>query len=121
MLNAGYPDAAAVQLRRTLEAAAAHFDVSGSNLMGSIRQLIDQGLVTRQFGDALHHIRQVGNIGAHYSDARVDEEKARRVLNFTTLLLRNLFEVPGELSQISGGEDDEGENPSEADQPPQPE
>jgi hypothetical protein len=42
-------------------------------------------------------------------------------VNFTTLLLRNLFEVPGELSQISGGGDDEGENPSEADQPPQPE
>jgi hypothetical protein len=34
VLNAGYPDAAAVQLRRTLEAAVAHFDVSGSKSHG---------------------------------------------------------------------------------------
>lgn len=98
VLDAGVPDAAAVQLRRTLEAAAAHFDVRERNLVSSIKKLIEEGLVTRQFGAALDHIREVGNLGAHATDTRVDAITAQRVMNFTTLLLRNLFEVPGELA-----------------------
>ncbi|GFG77917.1 DUF4145 domain-containing protein [Mycobacterium paragordonae] len=111
VLDAGVPDAAAVQLRRTLEAAAAHFEVQGRNLVGRIRSLIEQGFVTRQFGEALHDIRMVGNLGAHATDQRVDEAAAQRVMNFTTLLLRNLFEVPGELLAAApeAENDDEGE------------
>lgn len=66
-------------------------------LVKRIETLIDQGLVTKQFGEAMHRIRAVGNMGAHASDERVDEETAEQALNFTTQLLRNLFEVPGEL------------------------
>jgi hypothetical protein len=105
VLDAGVPDAAAVQLRRTLEAAAAHFEVSERNLMRSIEKLIEKGLVTKQFADALHHIRAVGNLGAHATDERVNDEKARQALAFTTQLLRNLFEVPGDLEEIFGGVD----------------
>lgn len=97
VLDAGVPDAAAVQLRRTLEAAAAHFEVKNGVLVKRIETLIEQGLVTKQFGEAMHRIRAVGNVGAHASDERVDEETAEQALNFTTQLLRNLFEVPGEL------------------------
>jgi hypothetical protein len=107
VLDAGVPDAAAVQLRRTLEAAAAHFNVSERNLMQSIQKLIAEGLVTKQFGDALHHIRAVGNLGAHASDERVDDPTAQQALTFTTQLLRNLFEVPGDLRAILGEEDTE--------------
>ncbi len=110
VLDAGVPDAAAVQLRRTLEAAAARFDVRERNLVGSIQKLIDEGYVTRQFGEALHQVRQVGNLGAHATDERVDEESAQRVMSFTTLLLRNLFEVPGELSAVA----DQGECSAES-------
>jgi len=95
VLAAGVPDAAAVQLRRTLEAAAAHFGVRQRNLVASIEKLIADGLVTKQFGQALDHIRVVGNLGAHATDQRVDEVAAQRAMSFTTLLLRNLFEVPG--------------------------
>ncbi|OZG27700.1 hypothetical protein BH683_017670 [Williamsia sp. 1138] len=97
VLDAGVPDAAAVQLRRTLEAAAARFEVRERVLQRSIEKLIEQGLVTKQFGEAMHRIRAVGNMGAHAGDERVDEETAEQALNFTTQLLRNLFEVPGEL------------------------
>lgn len=100
VLRAGVPDAAAVQLRRTLEAAAAHYGVEEKVLVKSIEKLIEQGLVTKSFGAALHHIRLVGNQGAHHTDARVDQESAERALRFTTALLRNLFEVPSELKQI---------------------
>jgi len=90
-----------VQLRRTLEAAAAHFNVAERTLVKSIQKLIEAGLITKAFGDVLDHIRQVGNVGAHASDEKVDEETARRALRFTTQVLRNLFEVPAELKALN--------------------
>jgi len=103
VLDAGVPDAAAVQLRRTLEAAAAHHGVNTGPLVSRIRHLIDTGLITRNFAGVLNHVRQVGNVGAHATDERVDEETARRALRFTTQVLRNLFEIPAELRRLDQG------------------
>jgi hypothetical protein len=103
VLRAGVPDAAAVQLRRTLEAAAAHYDVAERTLVASIEKLIADGHVTASFGRALHHIRLVGNVGAHHTDNRVDADSAERALRFTTALLQNLFEIPAELSRLDAG------------------
>lgn len=101
VLRVGVPDAAAVQLRRTLEAAASHFETSGKSLFENVKQLIDKGLITMQFSEALTHIRQVGNIGAHATDERLDAPAVERALRFTTQLLRNLFEVPAELASLT--------------------
>jgi hypothetical protein len=100
VLDAGVPDAAAVQLRRTLEAAAAHFGIDSGPLIQRIKKLIEAGLITKDFGKVLDHVREVGNVGAHASDVRVDEETARRALRFTTAVLRNLFEIPAELAAL---------------------
>jgi hypothetical protein len=104
VLDAGVPDAAAVQLRRTLEAAAAHHEIDSGALVQRIQKLIDKGLITTQFGDVLHHIRKVGNVGAHASDERVDEPTARLALRFTTQVLINLFEIPAELDQLQAAQ-----------------
>ena len=105
VLRAGVPDAAAVQLRRTLEAAAAHRGVEEKTLVKSIQRLIDEGHVTKSFGDVLHQVRMIGNQGAHATDERLDEARARQALRFTTQLLRNLFEVPAELAALSQSEE----------------
>jgi hypothetical protein len=97
VLDAGVPDAAAVQLRKTLEAAAACYSIDSGPLVKRIEELISFGLITTQFGEVLDHVRQVGNVGAHASDESVDEESAERALRFTTQVLRNLFEIPAEL------------------------
>jgi hypothetical protein len=97
VMDAGVPDAAAVQLRRTLEATAAHKDIRKKTLVQSVQEMIDQGLVTKDFGDVLTHVRKLGNLGAHYSDERLSEAEVQRALRFTTQFLRNVFEVPGEL------------------------
>ncbi|TLG12168.1 DUF4145 domain-containing protein [Nocardia cyriacigeorgica] len=108
-LDAGIPDAAAVQLRRTLEAAADEYDVSERVLVRSIERLIAEGHVTKTFGDVLHLIRTVGNLGAHASDEDVDNETAQKMLTLTTQILRNLFEVPEELRLLKEPNDDDSE------------
>lgn len=100
ILDAGVPDGAAVQLRKTLEAAAAHRGIKKRTLVASIEKLIEAGMITRDFGKAVHHIRKIGNIGAHYTDDEISRSEAEQALRFTIEVLRNLFEVPGELEQI---------------------
>lgn len=99
-LRANIPDAAAVSLRRTLEAAAADNGADKGVLVKRIQRLIDEGHVTKSFGPVLHQIRQVGNVGAHAGDEMLDEGTVQRALRFTTALLRNLYEVPAELAAI---------------------
>jgi|GEM_PF-2334309 len=100
VLNAGVPSSAAVELRRTLEAAAQAHDVTVKPLVRAITELADQGLITKNFVDVLGHIRKIGNMGAHASDQEVSNEEASIALRFTTQVLRNLFEVPTELQQL---------------------
>lgn len=102
VLDAGVPGATAVQLRKTLEAAAAHKDVNEKTLYASVEKLIDSGFITRDFAQLLDHVRKIGNLGAHYTDEQIGEDEIQRAMRFTTQVLRNLFEVPGELSELNG-------------------
>lgn len=113
ILDVGVSSAAAVQLRKTLEAAAAHFGVDRGSLVNRVRGLIKAGLITSQFGQALDYIRVIGNVGAHATDQRLDEETVRRALRFTTQALRNLFEIPAELEALKQGAKEEAEEVGE--------
>jgi hypothetical protein len=107
VMDADVPDAAAVQLRRTLEAAAAHHGIKEKVLVTSIQQMIDRGLITKDFGPVLHHVRKIGNLGAHATDERLNRTEVERALRFTMQVLRNLFEVPGELEALRENDDTE--------------
>ena len=100
VLGAGVPSSAAVELRRTLEAAASHHGITERTLVKSVQKLADKGLITKDFETVLGHIRKVGNQGAHATDVDLSEEDVRRALRFTTQVLRNLFEVPAELALL---------------------
>lgn len=111
-MRADLPSSAAVELRRTLEAAADEFDTAEEGaarrpqpLVRRIQRLIQDGHVTAVFGEVLHLVRSVGNLGAHASDEDVDSETAEKMLMFTTQLLRNLFEVPAEIALLRGEPD----------------
>ncbi|MFM9920592.1 DUF4145 domain-containing protein [Lacisediminihabitans sp. H27-G8] len=104
VLNAGVPDAAAVQLRKTLEAAAAHKGIIERNLANAVNKLLTEGYITQDFKGLLSHIRKIGNTGAHYTDIRLTSAEVERSLRFTTQVLRNLFEVPGELEELAAEE-----------------
>lgn len=114
-LDAGLPDAAAVQLRKTLEAAASKHDSLKGSLAASIKELIGKGLITGEFSKVLDRVRIVGNLGAHHTDEEIDQETAEQVLRFTTQVLRNLFEIPGELEELEeeSNEDEDSVTPAE--------
>jgi hypothetical protein len=72
-----------------------------TRLVAAIRQLHEKGLVTQQFTQVLDHVRKLGNLGAHAADEPVSPDEARLALDFTTQVLRNLFEIPAELDRLA--------------------
>ncbi|WP_211212998.1 DUF4145 domain-containing protein [Actinopolyspora mortivallis] len=115
VLRAKVPSSAAVELRRTVEAAADQFDVKGINLVNQVQEMINRGLITNQFSSALHHVRKIGNQGAHATDAKLTREEVELAGRFVELLLRNLFEVTGELKQIEGKNSDNNDIDTDVD------
>lgn len=101
-LEVGLHRSAAVQLRATMEAAAAHFGHDSGALYDRIQSLVDEGHITRVFGEAFNHIRRIGNAGAHHGDTVPDTDTINRALTFAAQLLRDLFEIPHELRLTSG-------------------
>lgn len=102
--DCGLPDLAAVALRRCLEAASAHHGHGQGPLFTRIAALADAGLITRPFVEVLHHVRQLGNAGAH-DQPPVPDQAVHRALAFTTQVLRNLFEIPAQLADLVGDPD----------------
>jgi Domain of unknown function (DUF4145) len=100
---------AVVMCGRTLEAAAKRLNVGGGSLNQRIQRMLDEGLVTAGFGQAMDYIRLIRNTGAH-AGARVSRESAEGTMRFTQQALRLLFEVPGELARLQG-------HPPELDEP----
>lgn len=106
-LNAGIASSAAVELRRTIEAAARHQKVEEKTLVKAVQKLVEKGLITNSFSLVLSHVRKIGNQGAHATDEHLTEQEVRSALSFTTQILRNLFEVPEKLRILQGSADDE--------------
>jgi hypothetical protein len=70
-------------------------DVRAENVPAAVR---------KHYEDA---IRVLEAVGARASE--VDEKTARRALQYTTQVMRNLFELPAELAPPSEGREDEPE------------
>lgn len=105
VLDAGVASSTAVELRKTLEAAAQAHGINDRPLARAIERLAEEGLVTKRFVDVLGHIRKLGNLGAHASDEDISIDEARMAMEFTTQVLKNLFEIPAKLSSLSRASD----------------
>lgn len=88
-----------MELRRSIEAAAAHFGVTVKPLNRAIDKLVEEGLVTSIFAQVVHHVRALGNMGAH-SGPGPTEEDALRAMTFTEAFLRMLFEMPEDVRRL---------------------
>ncbi len=104
-LEAGLPDSAAVSLRRTLEAACAARGHAMRNLVQSIESLVSGGLITHEFTPAITHVRKIGNLGAHATDEELTAAEVTLTMRFTEQVLRNLFEIPGEVTELISGQE----------------
>lgn len=99
-LQVGLYDASGVELRKTLEAATGHKGATTGQLYKRVEKLIEEKQVTQVFAPALGYIRKIGNVGAHAGEERLSESEVRQAMTFTTILLKNLFEIPAQIEAL---------------------
>lgn len=92
---------AVVACGRVLEGAAAHRHIDGKTLQQQVHKMLNDGLITTEFKGAIDYVRLIRNVGAHAGKV-VGRESAEGTMRFTQQALRLLFEVPGELSRLTG-------------------
>src|SRR5690349_21162039 len=90
--------------RRTLEAAADARGVGGRLVLHRrIAKMVEDGVITAEFREAMDYARLMRNVGAH-AGQDVSRESAHGAMRFTQQALRLLFEVQGELRELRGPE-----------------
>jgi Domain of unknown function (DUF4145) len=99
--SVGANASAVVACGRALEAAADERNLTGGTLQERIDKMLTGGLVTAEFRDAMDYVRLIRNVGAH-AGKEVSHASAEGTMRFTQQTLRLLFEVPGELSRLTG-------------------
>lgn len=92
---------AVVACGRTLEMAADKRKVVGRNLSERVEKMRENGLITTEFSEAMNYARLIRNIGAHAAGAKISPQSATGCMRFTLQTLRLLFEVPGELVNLT--------------------
>lgn len=83
--------AAALMCRKTLEGICVEHGVRGHNLVSSLNQLRDQGIIENRLYEWADALRISGNEAAHDVNVMIAAEDARDILEFTNALLEYVF------------------------------
>ena len=107
--------AAAVLTRRCLQSILRHkMNVKPSNLYNEIEEASKSDLLSKPAGDALHHVREIGNIGAHAKQSAIGEDEtdpaltlvevkpneAAYTLQVLEMLFNDLYVVPTQQAEM---------------------
>lgn len=94
------PSACAVLVRRTLEAICRHENAQGRVRADQLRSLADSGRIPRTLADVTLHLKQLGNLGAHFDEVEVTTEDVPIILDFVELLLEYLYVAPAKIEAV---------------------
>lgn len=85
-------EAACVMARRAIELAVNDLGAEGKNLFQKIENLETRRLIPPVMRDWAHHLREIGNRGAHGDTA--DRKDASQAVYFAEMLFTYLFTLP---------------------------
>jgi hypothetical protein len=94
------PSSCAVLVRKTLEAVCKHENAPGRVLADKLKNLADTGRIPQTLVDVALHLRQLGNLGAHFDEDEVTETDVLIILDFVELLLEYLYVAPAKIEAV---------------------
>lgn len=94
------PSSCAVLARKTLEAVCKHENASGKVLAEKLNNLANSGRIPQTLAEVALHLRQLGNLGAHFDEDEVNEEDVPIILDFVELLLEYLYVAPAKIEAV---------------------
>lgn len=83
--------ATAIMCRKTLEGICVEHGASGRNLVSSLKELKDKGIIENRLYEWADALRISGNEAAHDVSITISAEDARDILEFTNALLEYVF------------------------------
>ena len=95
------PSSCAVLVRRTLEAVCQHENATGKTLAQRLKSLADTGKIPQTLVDVALHLKQLGNLGAHFDvNDDVTVEDVSIILDFVELILDYLYVAPAKIQAV---------------------
>jgi hypothetical protein len=95
------PSSCAVLVRRTLEAVCQHENATGRTLANKLKSLADTGKIPQTLVDVALHLKQLGNLGAHFDvNDDVTIKDVPIILDFVELFLEYLYVAPAKVQAV---------------------
>jgi hypothetical protein len=94
------PNACAVLVGRTLEAACNHEQAPGRVLADKLTYLANAGRIPETLAEMAQQLRQLRNFGAHDAEDTVTEEDIPTILYFLEAILEYLYVAPAKVAAV---------------------
>ena len=94
------PGSCAVLVRKILEAICRYENAQGRVLADKLKDLANSGRIPQTLADVAIHLKQLGNLGAHFDEDEVTQDDVPIVLDFVELLLEYLYVAPMKIEAM---------------------
>jgi len=94
------PNACAVLVGRTLEAACNHENAPGRVLADKLTYLANAGRIPKTLAEMAHHLKELRNLGAHDAEDTVTKEDVPIILDFLEAILEYLYVAPAKVAAV---------------------
>lgn len=94
------PNACAVLVGRTLEAACNHEQAQGRTLAQKLNYLAQNGRIPNTLVEMARQLKELRNLGAHDAEDEVTEEDVPVILDFLEAILEYLYVAPAKIEAV---------------------
>lgn len=94
------PNACAVLVGRTLEAACNHEEAQGRSLAQKLNYLAENGRIPNTLAVMARQLKELRNLGAHDAEDEVTEQDVPIILDFLEAILEYLYVAPAKINAV---------------------
>lgn len=94
------PNACAVLVGRTLEAACNHEQAQGRTLAQKLNYLAQNGRIPNTLAEMARQLKELRNLGAHDAEDEVTEQDVPIILDFLEAILEYLYVAPAKIEAV---------------------
>ncbi|HYW47655.1 MAG TPA: DUF4145 domain-containing protein [Bryobacteraceae bacterium] len=85
--------AAAVMVRRALEAVTKEYEPTARTLHSGMKALLESGIISKELSDWGDQLRVIGNLGAHATSEKIDAQDVAEAIDFLQAMLEILYDL----------------------------
>ena len=94
------PNACAVLVGRTLEAACNHEKAQGKNLAQKLSFLANDGRIPNTLAEMAQQLKELRNLGAHDAEDEVTNQDVPTIISFLEAILEYLYVAPAKIGAV---------------------